>query len=140
MAQRITPRATKTTSSSRRLPQKSPDSSRYGGGIRRSLTPARGQRCAIPTRSGNVRRIFLSVARGPPSRPVIVVLEAHDVVLAEIAAGLYLDQFKVDLAGIFEAMPGPVWHVERLVLVQERDVVPDRHPRGAAHDHPVLGA
>ena len=33
MAQRITPRATKTTSSSRRLPQKSPDSSRYGGGI-----------------------------------------------------------------------------------------------------------
>jgi hypothetical protein len=35
---------------------------------------------------------------------VIVVLEAHDVVLAEIAAGLYLDQFKVDLARIFEAM------------------------------------
>jgi hypothetical protein len=33
MAQRITPRATKTTSSSHRLPQKSPDSSRYGGGI-----------------------------------------------------------------------------------------------------------
>src|SRR4029077_8780561 len=33
MAQRITPRATKTTSSYHRLPQKSPDSSRYGGGI-----------------------------------------------------------------------------------------------------------
>ena len=71
---------------------------------------------------------------------MIVVLEAHDVVLAEIAAGLYLDQFKVDLARIFEAMPGPAWHVERLVLVQESDVVADRHPRGAAHDHPVLGA
>jgi hypothetical protein len=38
MAQRITPRATKTTSSSRPLPQKSPDSSRYGGGISTELT------------------------------------------------------------------------------------------------------
>ena len=34
------------------------------------------------------------------------ILEAHDVVFAEIAARLYLDQLKVDLAGVFEAMPG----------------------------------
>jgi hypothetical protein len=37
-------------------------------------------------------------------------------------------------------MPGVAWHVDRLVLVQESDVVADCHPRGAAHDYPVLGA
>jgi hypothetical protein len=37
---------------------------------------------------------------------MIVIPDAHDVVFAEIAAGLYLDQLEVDLAGIFEAMPG----------------------------------
>ena len=44
---------------------------------------------------------------------MIVVLDAHDVVFAEIAAGLYLDQFKVDLARIFEAMPGTARNVDR---------------------------
>jgi hypothetical protein len=63
---------------------------------------------------------------------VIVVLEAHDVILAEIAAGLDLDQFEVDLARIFEAMPGAAGHVDRLVLVQESDIVANCHPRGAA--------
>ena len=67
--------------------------------------------------AGQVLR--LQLARPAPSRPVIVVLDAHDVVLAEIAAGLYLDQLKVDLARIFEAMPGTARNVDRLVLVQE---------------------
>jgi hypothetical protein len=37
-----------------------------------------------------------------PSRPSIVILDANDVVLAEIAAGLDLDQLEQDLAGIFQ--------------------------------------
>ena len=32
----------------------------------------------------------------------VVVLAADDVVLGEIDAGLHLDQFELDLAGIFE--------------------------------------
>ena len=63
--------------------------------------------------------IFLDILR-----PVIVVLDAHDVVLAEIAAGLHLDQFEVDLAGIFEAMPRADWHVDRFILVQNLTLSP----------------
>ena len=39
---------------------------------------------------------------------MIIVLDPHDVVLAEIAAGLHLDQFQIDLAGIFEPMRAPI--------------------------------
>jgi hypothetical protein len=53
MAQRITPRATKTTSSSRRLPQKSPDSSRYGGGIRLRKPLCRCHFFALPLSRDN---------------------------------------------------------------------------------------
>ena len=42
----------------------------------------------------------------PLSAPVDVV-EAHDVVLAQIAADLYLDQFKPNLAGVGEPMDAP---------------------------------
>ena len=37
-------------------------------------------------------------------RPPIVILDADDVVLAEIAAGLNLDQLEQDLAGILDAL------------------------------------
>ena len=42
----------------------------------------------------------------PLSAPVDVV-EAHDVVLAQIAADLHLDQFKPNLAGVGEPMDAP---------------------------------
>jgi hypothetical protein len=35
---------------------------------------------------------------------VIVVLDPLDIVLAEIAAGLYFDEFEIDLAGIFSGV------------------------------------
>ena len=37
-----------------------------------------------------------------PSHAVVDVLDADDVVLAEIGAGLHLDQLQIDLAGIGE--------------------------------------
>jgi hypothetical protein len=58
MAQRITPRATKTTSSSRRLPQKSPDSSRYGGGI---SSRAIGEGSMFITTKDGTRIIFAAL-------------------------------------------------------------------------------
>jgi hypothetical protein len=60
MAQRITPRATKTTSSSRRLPQKSPDSSRYGGGI--STAPAHARIDAGIARSFQIVSVFRNLS------------------------------------------------------------------------------
>ena len=36
------------------------------------------------------------------------VVEAHDVVLAQIAADLHLDQFKPNLAGVGEPMDAPI--------------------------------
>ena len=36
------------------------------------------------------------------SGALVIVLDADDVVLAEIAAGLHLDQFEQDLAGILQ--------------------------------------
>jgi len=76
-------------------------------------------RCTFRWSSVSSRRTFLSLptTRRDPSlpsrreqlsRPVIVVLDAHDVILAEIAAGLHLDQLEVNLARIFEAMPAPL--------------------------------
>ncbi len=70
---------------------------------------------------------------------MIVVLDAFDIVLAEIAPGLHLDQFKIDLAGILQAVPGAARHIDRFVFVQHLHLVADRHPRRAANDDPMLG-
>ena len=75
------------------------------------------------------------------SRTVIIVLDADDIIFAEIAAGLHLDQFEIDLAGIFQPMPDADRHIDRIrfhaaILLS----VADRHPRRAAHHDPVLGA
>ena len=37
---------------------------------------------------------------------MIFVFDAHDIILSEIAAGLDLNKHQIDLAGIFEAVPG----------------------------------
>ena len=70
---------------------------------------------------------------------MIVVLDALDIVLAEIAASLHLDKFEIDLAWIFQTVPGAARYVDRFVLVQHPHAVADGHPRRAAHDHPMLG-
>ena len=74
------------------------------------------------------------------SFPVIDVVDSDDVILAEIAAGLNLDQLHVDLAWIGEPVRRANRQVDRLVLVNERHFVIERDLGGAAHDHPVLGA
>ena len=71
-------------------------------------------------------------------RPVIIVFDAHDIVFAQVAAGLDLDQFQIDLAGIFKTVPGPDGDIDQLVLVQDFYVIADRYPGGPAHHNPVL--
>ncbi len=69
----------------------------------------------------------------------IIILDADDVVLAEIAAGLNLDQFQQNLAGIFQPMDRADRDMDRLVLMHGLDEFIDRYARRAAHDDPVLG-
>src|ERR1700710_101376 len=73
-------------------------------------------------------------------RALIVILDTDDVVLAEIAPGLNLDQFQQNLAGIFQPVDGADRDIDRFVLVYDLDRLVDRHPRGAPHHDPVLGA
>jgi hypothetical protein len=47
------------------------------------------------------------------------VLEAYDVVLAQVAAGLHLDQLEIDLDGIGQPVTGADRQVDRSVLVHE---------------------
>jgi len=69
----------------------------------------------------------------------IIILDAHDVVLAEITAGLNLDQFQQNLAGIFQPVDRADRDMDRFVLVHGLDEFIDRYARRAAHDDPVLG-
>src|SRR5713226_1716155 len=81
-----------------------------------------------------------SAANGPLALfPAIVILDPDDVVLAEIAAGLDLDQLQIDLAGIFEAVRRSDRDEDRFVLVDDLRLLPDDDPGGAADHDPVLG-
>ena len=75
----------------------------------------------------------------PLSAPVDV-FEAHDVVLAQIAADLYLDQFKPNLAGVGEPMDAADRDVDGFVFVHAALVSAERH-FGHPLDHdPMLGS
>src|ERR1700730_17815589 len=73
------------------------------------------------------------------SHSAVVILNPHDIVLAEIAAGLDLDQLQVDLAGILEAMLRSDRDVDRFVLVNDLRLLPDHDAGRAADNNPVLG-
>jgi hypothetical protein len=62
----------------------------------------------------------------------------RDVVLAEIAADLHLNEFEIDLAGIVQTVSPADRHINRLVLVQHLHFVADGNVPGI--DHPVLCA
>src|SRR5207253_10001619 len=68
------------------------------------------------------------------------IVDAHDVVLAQVAAGLDLDDFQRELSRVFQAMQ----HAERneggLVLAEQELLLAARDQRRAADHHPVLGA
>src|SRR6185436_3871977 len=95
---------------------------------------------------------FLDANRSPPPdqargyaslenalAALVVVLDADDVVLAEIAAGLDFDQFELDLAGILQPVHRADRDVDRFVLVHGLDQFVDGHLCRSAHHDPVLG-
>jgi hypothetical protein len=74
------------------------------------------------------------------STPPVVILYADDIILAEIASGLNLDQLQQDLAGIFQPVHGADRDVDRFVLVHGLHKFVDRYSRSPPHHDPVLGA
>src|SRR5262245_4580712 len=89
---------------------------------------------------------LLWMARAKPGWKVLLlstpvnIVEAHDVVLAAIAADLHLDQFARDLAGIGEPMDAADRDIDGLVFVHAAHVVAERD-LGRSFDHdPMLGA
>src|SRR6188768_2055842 len=73
------------------------------------------------------------------SCPAEFVLDADDVVFAEIGTSLYLDQLQLDLAGVGQAMDTTEWQVDRLVFVEYGYGSIDGDFCRAANDNPVLG-
>jgi hypothetical protein len=69
---------------------------------------------ALNTATGPSRRQE-SLVSAMPSRPAIIVLDADDIVLPEIAAGLNLDQLKHDLAGIFQPVHRAGRDIDRFI-------------------------
>src|SRR6516164_293016 len=79
-------------------------------------------------------------AAGPGLAPAVAVLEADDIVLAEIAPGLHLDQVQRDFARVFEPMRGADRDIGRLILRQHHLLVAAADLGGALDDYPMLGA
>src|SRR5471030_3204104 len=74
------------------------------------------------------------------SGALVDVLEAHDVVLAQVAAGLHFDQVQRHLAGIFQPVVHADRDIGRLVFRQQLDALAAGDAGRAADHHPVLGA
>ena len=77
---------------------------------------------------------------GDRNDDTVVVVEAHDVVFAEIAPGLDFDHFERDLSRIFESIDATKRDKDRFVLAQQDRFVVACHASGAFDDHPMLGA
>src|SRR5579883_2553294 len=102
--------------------------------------PSRGGRLPVRTLCdhGSAPKRIRTI--GGKSAPIVNIVEPNDVVLAQIAARLDLDQLERDAARIGQPMQRPDRDIDRLVLVHGPDFLPDRDLGGAAHHHPVLGA
>src|SRR6267142_6398708 len=74
------------------------------------------------------------------SGALVIVLDANDIVLAEIAAGLDFDQLQRNLARIFHPVSRADRNIDRFVLMYGLDEFIDGHARRATHHDPVLGA
>src|SRR5215469_16871268 len=70
----------------------------------------------------------------------VTVLEAHDVVLAEIRARLHLDDLEHYGAGVLDTVLHADRDVGGLVLLEEELFLAARDARGARDHHPMLGA
>src|SRR5438477_7595092 len=99
---------------------------------------SRRTRQAVAVSTATAKEFWTCIARF--SVPPVGVLEAHDVVLAEIGARLHLDEMERDLAGILQPVADAERNIGRLVLVEQDLLAAPHHLGGARDDDPVLGA
>src|SRR5437763_932094 len=74
------------------------------------------------------------------SRSSVLVIEADDIVLAEVGSALDLDELERHLAGIGQAVARSGGDIGRLVFLEQRYLLADRDLGGAADDRPMLRA
>src|SRR5438132_234543 len=112
-------------------------------------TTPRPHRAAVATRRSSCRPPRPTRIAADPhcvgplvscSRSPVLVVEAHDVVLAEIIAALHLDQHERISAGILEAMHRLDRNVRRLIRFQLEHVIAARDAGAAVDDDPMLAA
>src|SRR5690554_5499880 len=72
--------------------------------------------------------------------PMIDIVGADDVILAEVGSDLDLDQFKRHSSWVLQAVPLGRRDVNALVFTQVFFCAIYRHARRAMDDHPVLGS
>src|SRR5688572_14163036 len=110
--------------------------------------------CKAPGRSNatsaSAGLLRTSAPRGDGSRdgnhvlganvPSVRILEADDIVLAEVGARLHFNQLERHLAGILEPVARAEWNVGRLVFGKQERFLAARDLGSAYHDDPVLGA
>src|SRR5579885_1785998 len=70
----------------------------------------------------------------------IDILEAHDVVFAQIIATLYFDDFNGLFGHVLEAMLRAQWNEYGFILAQVENIFSARDAGGSEHHYPVLGA
>ena len=69
----------------------------------------------------------------------IPVIHANDIILTQITARLYLNQFKQRLSGIFKAVKCSQWNIGGLVFAERNGSLFHRN-QGTTPDHnPVFG-
>src|SRR4051812_25439303 len=111
-----------------------------GGALRNCLRTLRSSNMAGYAAPGRRGTWIACKVRAISGGAAIGVLEADDVVLAEVGAGLHLDDLERQLARVREAVRLAERDVGALVLGQDRLAIAAGDFRGALDDDPVLGA
>src|SRR5690606_33739037 len=70
----------------------------------------------------------------------VAIREAHNIILAQIGAGLYFDQFQRNFPRVFEGVGSAEGNVYRLVPRQQPFLSFNNYPRCTRDHNPVFGA
>ena len=73
-----------------------------------------------------------------PLRAAVIILEADNVILSEIAAALDLDQLEGDLSRVCQSVLFASWDVGRFILIEQELPFPHGHLSCAANHDPMF--
>src|SRR3569832_995852 len=82
---------------------------RSGAARRRNYRLRSGCYEWLTLNSGSMGKIFIDA--GQRSCAAVTIFDAHDVIFAEIAAGLYFDKFERHLSRVFERVHDAYWNI-----------------------------